>query len=103
MENLIKTERTFINVETQKRFSLYQDANTKNFELIFDTQTDDPMEHAPGTRINGYYIAGHDDAEIKLNTKKIVKVPRGYFYNLKEGEQVTHRRFSSLGGGFKKV
>jgi hypothetical protein len=103
MGNLIKTKRTFINVETQKRFSLYQDEETKNFELIFDTPTDDPMEHAPGTTINGFYIAAHDDAEIKLNKKKIVKVPRGTFYNLKEGEKITHRRFTALKMNFRKV
>ena len=39
MSNLIKTQRTFTDVETKKRFSLYQDEETKDFELIFDEPT----------------------------------------------------------------
>ena len=103
MSNLIKTQRTFTDVETKKRFSLYQDEETKDFELIFDEPTGDPTEHAKGTTVNGFYVAAHDDTEIKLNTKKIVKLPRGYFYNLKEGEKVTHRKFTCLKQNFKKV
>jgi hypothetical protein len=40
MSNLIKTQLTFTDVETKKRFSLYQDEETKDFELIFDEPTD---------------------------------------------------------------
>lgn len=102
MGDLIKTERKFKDIETGKYFSLYQDSETKEFELIYDEPKGD-LGILEGTAVNGFYIAAHDDMQIKLNTGKIVKLPRGTFYNLKEDEIVTHRKFTALKMNFRKV
>ena len=102
MGNLQKTQRTFVDIETKKRFSLYQDADTKELSLIYDTSKDS-SDMANGTTVNGWYIAAHNAITIKLNNKKIVSLPSGYFYNLKESEEVTHKKFTGLQKRFTKV
>jgi len=92
-----KTKRTFENVETNKVFQLYFDPQSGNHSLIFEG-SNDPEAPAKGTEVNGFYILAHTGGEIKLNTKKIVKLSSGQFYNLKEGEEVTHVKYT----GFKR-
>lgn len=100
--NLEKTNRSFTDIETKKVFNLYRDSKTGEFVLQYDNPLND-YDFAKGTTVNGFYIAGHDDIEIKLNNGKKIKLPRGYFYNLKENEDVTHRRYTALKMNFRKT
>lgn len=95
------TQRTYKDVETGDVFRLYSDQTTGSFKLISDP-TDDPMAMAGGTEVNGFYICSHSGAAIKINGKRIVKVPQGSFYNLKEGEQATHQKYTGL-NQFRKI
>ena len=83
-----KTQRSYKNVETDVFYDLYMDNDKHNYSLI-DKQ---------GNRVNGFYLCPFDSVQIKLNTKQIISLSYGEFYNLKEGETVTHRKFC----GFKK-
>ena len=58
--------------------------------LIYEGQHE---KIADGCEVNGFYISAHTGAEIKLNTGKKIFVDRLEFYNCKEGEKVTHRKF----------
>lgn len=87
------TQRNFKDIETGKVFDLFIDETTKsNYKLIY-TQSTDTMDMANGTEVNGFYISAGYPLLIKLNTKKIIKLEKGTFYNLKEGEEVTHRKY----------
>jgi len=84
------TQRTYTDVETGYTCRLYTSLDGSKYHLIFEGQND---EIADGSEVNGFYIAAHTGAEIKLNTKKRINVSSGQFYHLKEGETVTHRKF----------
>jgi hypothetical protein len=88
------TNRTFKNVETNDVFRLF----TSNDDSIYHLIHDGDENNAPGTRVNGFYISAHCAVDIKLNGSKIVHLPQGTFYNLKEGEAITHKKYP----GFKK-
>lgn len=93
---MTKTQRVFSDVETGFKWSLYQD-ETDNFHLIMD----EPQGYsAPsiGSEVNGFYICAHTACTIRLNTKTDVELPTGTFYNMKEGEKITHKKFI----GFKR-
>lgn len=85
----IKTKRQYMDVETNEYFDLYSDSNTHEFSLI----SNGSKRHAKGTEVNGFYICSHTSCTIKINAKKQIYLPQGTFYNLKEGEKVTHRKF----------
>jgi hypothetical protein len=89
MKNYKKTERSFSNVETGEVFALYMDSNTHQYKLI----SEGSEKHAKGTEVNGFYLAAHTGATIRLNTKKEIFVNTSQFYNYEEGEQATHRKF----------
>lgn len=91
-----QTQRSYQDVETGHKFNLWMD-NADNFHLIAGPQQ---SEGAPteGTEINGFYISAHSGVTIKLNGKKQIKMDIGQFYHLKEGEQITHKKFT----GFSK-
>jgi len=84
------TQRTFINCETGFKTRLYTSADSSKYHLIYEGQNN---IIADGSEVNGFYIAAHTGAEIKLNTGKKVFVDMSQFYSLKEGEKVTHRKF----------
>ncbi len=94
------TERKFRDIETGKVFDLFIDETTKsNYKLIYTSSNlKDSADMANGSEVNGSYIAAGYPMTIKLNSKKIVYLPRGTFYNVKEGEEVTHRKYE----GFKR-
>ena len=96
------TQRNYTNVETNKVFRLYMNEDRSKFELIYENPVDD-LDLAKGTTVNGFYLAAHNSIDIKINNKKIVKIPAGYFYNLKENEVVTHQRYSGIQKQFKKA
>jgi hypothetical protein len=88
------SKRTYIDVETDEKFTLYVSDSTHKFKLI----SEGSKMYAPGTEINGFYICAFTDVTIKLNTGKIIHLPRGTFYNLKEAdngilEEVAMRKF----------
>ncbi len=91
------TKRKFEDVETNKVFCLYMHSETHEYKLIYNSSVNS-NDLANGAEINGFYISAHSGAQIKINNKKTVSLTIGQFYNLKEGEQVTHRKFT----GFKK-
>ena len=95
------TNRSFTNIETGKKFRLYMDEN-REFALIYESNKNN-MDMANGTSVNGWYLSAHTSIDVKINNSKIVKIPNGSFYNLKEGETVTHSRYSGMQKNFKKV
>ena len=78
-----KTQRSYTDVETNVCYDLYQDSETHEFSLIDKV----------GNRVNGFYLCAFTACKIKLNSKKIIDLKDGQFYNLKENETVTHRKF----------
>lgn len=96
MENFIPTKRNFRNVETGDIFKLYMNQITNEYKLIFEGENHPKM--SKGTQVNGWYLSAHTPIEIKLNNSKIVRLGTGDFYNLKEEEEVTHKKYC----GFKK-
>ena len=94
------TQRTFRDCETQEEFRLYMHDTKHCYKLIKDVSS---KNLAAGTEVNGFYIAAHTSLDLKLNTKKIVHIDRGEFYNLKQNEdgvieQPTHIKYC----GFEK-
>lgn len=89
------TQRTFKDVETGYNFRLYTSQDASKYHLISEGQHD---KMADGCEVNGFYLSAHTPTDVKVNGSKIVKLDRGEFYNLKEGERVTHRKFC----GFSK-
>lgn len=91
-----KTQRSYRDIETNLKFDLYVHPDTHNFRLILDENENNNI-CAKGTEINGFYICSFTDCEIKINNKRVIKLPYGTFYCLKEGENITHKKFA----GFK--
>ncbi len=90
-----QTQRTYTDTETGNVCRLYTSLDGSKYHLIYEGQ---PAQIADGTEVNGFYIAAHTGATIRLNNKKEILVNSGQFYHLKEGEKVTHRKFT----GFEK-
>jgi len=84
------TKRTYTDIETGYNTRLYTSLDGSKYHLIYEGQND---KIADGSEVNGFYISAHTGAEIKLNTGKKIFVHNGSFYQLKENEQVTHRKF----------
>ena len=83
---LTYTQRTYIDVETGNRCRLYTSNDASKYHLIHEGQNE-------GSEVNRFYIAAHTGNTIRLNNGKEIFVNSGQFYNLKEGETVTHRKF----------
>ena len=90
MAQLTETKRFYSDVETGHFCRLCTSNDGSKYHLIYEGQSD---KIANGSEVNGFYIAAHSGAEIKLNTGKKIFVNNGQFYNLKQGEKVTHRKF----------
>lgn len=88
-----RTNRIFTDTESKEIFVLYTNSNG-NYHLISDGSD----KHAKGTEVNGFYICAHCGVTIKINNAKIVKLNQGEFYNFKENELVTHKKYI----GFKR-
>jgi uncharacterized membrane protein YfhO len=93
-----KTQRSFKDVETKEIFCLLMDDETKDFKLV----SDGSEVFAKGTEVNGFYICAHTDVTIKINNSRQIKLNRGTFYNLKENEKITHKKFTGF-SRFTKV
>lgn len=91
MATLTKTKRSFTDVETGNKFDLYQD-QSDNYHLIAPKpkESNQPNE---GTEVNGFYICAHCGITLKINNTKVIKLDTGQFYNFKEGEAITHKKF----------
>lgn len=90
---MTKTNRTFTDVETNNDFRLYTSKDNSVYHLIAEGQ---PEKIADGTEVNGFYISAHTSQDIKINNTKVIKLPQGSFYNLKEGEKITHKRYAGF-------
>lgn len=86
------TARTYTDTETGLICRLHTSNDSSKYHLIYEGNKgeNDPTD---GTEVNGFYIAAHTGATIKLNTGKKIFVNSGEFYHLKEGEKATHRKF----------
>lgn len=91
------TQRTFTDVETSQKFRLYTNSDNNKYSLISDP-TDKPQDLAGGSEVNGFYICSHAGVTIKINSSKVIELNQGTFYNLKDGEVITHKKFT----GFKR-
>ena len=76
------TNRFFTNIETGIKYRLCTSQDNSKYHLMNGNN-----------EVNGFYISAHTGAHIKLNTGKVLFVNSGEFYNLKDGEKVTHRKF----------
>lgn len=92
---MIQTNRNFTDVETGDVFRLYTSKDNSVYHLIAENNTN---KVAPGTEVNGFYISAHTSQHIKIDGKKIVYLPIGSFYNMKQGEKITHKKYT----GFNK-
>lgn len=84
-----RTQRAFTDVETGEIFVLYMHSETHQYKLI----SDGSGRLAKGTEVNGFYIAAHSGVTVKINGKRQLFIDRGQFYNLKQGEKVTHKKY----------
>jgi hypothetical protein len=93
-DELRKTQREFSSVETGIYYSLYMD-NADRYYLIIDKNQG---EKSPtiGTQANGFFICSHTGVTIKINNTKQVALNMGTFYNLKEGEKITHKKYTGF-------
>ena len=89
-----KTQRTYTNIETNELYSLYRNPNTDQIALV--KQDNGEILREP------FYACGFDSLTIRLNTKKEINLNSGSFYQLKEDEKVTHRKFAGF-NKFSKV
>ena len=88
------TNRTYQDVETLESFRLFTN-HAHEYALIHDggPLSTDP---AKGTEVNGFYISTQSAIVLKLNSKKIISLSAGQFYNLKENEVITHTKREGL-------
>lgn len=86
------TKRIFTDIEENEPFRLYVNSDTHEYFLI----SDGTEKYAKGTEVNGFYICAHDCVTIRINGKKDIKLSQGSFYNLKEGEAVTHKKYAGF-------
>ena len=91
---MIATNRVYTDVETKEMFRLYSHPTNHSWHLISEGN----KNIADGCEVNGFYLCAFDSVTIKINGSKIVSLGMGNFYNLKEGEIITHNKFA----GFKK-
>lgn len=96
------TQRTYTDTETGDKFRLYMNSKGNKFALISD-ESQEPDAPAKGTEVNGFYLCAFTGITIKINGSKQVEMARGEFYNLKEGETVTHKKFTGFDLKFKKA
>ena len=84
------TNRIFTNVETNFKCRLYTSNESSVYHLIYEGQHE---QIADGCEVNGFYLLAHTGGAIKINGKKQISLNMGEFYNLKEGETVTHVKY----------
>ena len=89
------TNRIFTDIEDNEKFRLYVNETTHEYKLELEGKSE---KYAQGTSVNGFYICAHCGVTLKINGKKQIYLPMGTFYNLKENEIITHKKFT----GFKK-
>lgn len=87
---LYKTNKVYKDIETNEKFCLWTDSDTHEFKLI----SDGSKIHAKGTTVNGWYLCTFDNVTIKINNTRVIKLKQGTFYNMKEGETITHKKFA---------
>lgn len=93
------TNRTFTEVGTNFNYRLYTSKESSVYHLIAEGQHE---QIADGCEVNGFYLLAHTAGTIKINGKTQIKLNMGQFYNLKEGEKVTHVKYLGF-DKFKKL
>lgn len=88
---MTKTQRSYTDKETGVVYRLHTD-QADRLRLI-DRQ---------GNECKAFYLSASVNTAIKLNTGEQISLSVGQFYTLKEGEQVTHRKFIGI-GNFRKL
>lgn len=89
---LIPTNRKVKNVISGDIFRLYNDPNGSVFRLISDSD-DNNGRIAGGSEVNGFYLVMNAGVTIKINGSKTIKLGPGEFYNLLDGEKITHKKY----------
>lgn len=84
------TQRTYTNVETGRRYRLFNDSCTGAMELRAEDEVQEVLNGA-------VYLCAFDSVTIRLNNDKRISLGHSEFYALKPGEKVTHQKFA----GFK--
>lgn len=80
---MTRTNRTFTDIETGKEYALFTSQDSSKYHLIAEQG-----EHA-----QRYYATAFNQT-IKLNTGKVISLDAGTFYELKDGEKVTHQKIA---------
>lgn len=84
---LQETNRIFRDVETGNKFRLYTSLDGSKYHLL----SEDNSSLADGCEVNGFYIM-MQGGSIRLNNGKEITLNPFQFYNLKEGEKITHTK-----------
>ena len=96
------TQRLFKCLDSGYLFRLHTNAETHEPSLFIEPSTN-PEAPTKGTEVNGWYLSMTNPVDIKINNTKVVKIPVGFFYNLKEDEIITHKKFIGFDKRFKKA
>jgi hypothetical protein len=95
----MQTNRIFTEHETKRKARLFQADNFSKFWLIYEGNADT----SEGKPVGRCYIAALNRfTEIKLNTKKIVKLHPFEFYKFKENEIAVSKKYEGE-KTFKKI
>jgi len=93
------TQRIFKDVETGKSFRLYSDETQSKYDLISES-VEDHQNRSFELKSDNYaksperfYICAHSGVTVKVNGSKEVFLSQGTFYNIKEGEEITHKKY----------
>ena len=87
------TQRTFTDIETGYNFRLYTSQDASQYHLIAEGQHE---KIADGCEVNGFYICAHTGVTIKTNLGSIIKLSPSNFYNFKESEVITYKKFTGF-------
>jgi hypothetical protein len=89
MQNLIKSNRSYTDVNSNVKYDVYTDEFTH--QLYFIDKEGNELKKP-------YYACAFDSVTIKLNTGKTIDMSFNDMYVCKKGEKVVSRRFA----GFNK-
>ena len=98
LNNQTWTKRTKMMVLTY-RFHLKQSLSRKyllgysKYHLIYEGQQE---KIADGSEVNGFYICAHTPVIIKTNKGNQIKLSTNNFYNLKQDEIITHKKYDGF-------
>lgn len=83
-DNLVKSKRTYTDIETNKKYDVYVNESTHEKYLI-DSENNELKKQ--------FYACAFDSVTIKLNTGKTIDLSFNNMYVCKEGESIIGRKF----------